>query len=260
MKLLLVGDIVGSPGRAAFEKVVGRMRADAKADFVVVNGENAAAGRGITPALADELFRAGADAMTLGDHTWDQKDLLKSIDKETRIVRPANFSPKSPGRGWQTFDSPAGSVTVINLIGRVFMQPNYDCPFRTADSILGKKSEMAKIIVVDMHAEATSEKIAMGRYLDGRVSAVVGTHTHVQTSDETILPGGTAYLTDLGMTGPKDSVLGREVEPVLNRFLTGMPTRFGVAKNDICLEGLIVEVDEQSGQATSVERIRERAD
>ena len=260
MKVLVVGDIVGSPGRAAFERIAGRMKQSEEVDFIVVNGENAAGGRGITPSIVEELIRMGADVITMGDHTWDQKDIVGFIDSEPRLIRPANFSVDCPGKGWVTVETETASVTVINLIGRVFMGQTPDCPFRMADEILSNGKELGTIRIVDMHAEATSEKIALGRYLDGRVSAVVGTHTHVQTSDETILPEGTGYLTDMGMTGPKDSVLGRDVQSVLNKFLTGMPTRFSVAKEQVMLEGVIFDIDEKNGKARHVERIRKAFD
>lgn len=232
------------------------MRTEEQVDIVIANAENSAAGRGITPTLADELFAAGADVLTLGDHTWDQKEIMPYLDREPRIVRPANFAPGCPGRGVTTVDTPKGRLTVMSLIGRVFMPPA-DCPFRTADEILKKRDALGSVIFAEIHAEATSEKIAIGRYLDGRVTSVVGTHTHVQTSDEAILPKGTAYLTDLGMTGPKDSVLGRALDPVLKKFLTGLPTKFEVATNDVALEGVVVTVDAKTGRATKIKRIRE---
>jgi hypothetical protein len=256
IRVLHVGDIVGSPGRTLFARVVHRLRAEGQVDIVIANAENSAAGRGITPTLADELFAAGADVLTLGDHTWDQREILPYLDREPRIVRPANFAPGCPGRGFTTVDTPKGRLTVMSLIGRVFMPPA-DCPFRTADDILKKRDQLGTLIFAEIHAEATSEKIAIGRYLDGRVTSVVGTHTHVQTSDEAILPKGTAYLTDLGMTGPKDSVLGRALEPVLKKFLTGLPTKFEVATNDVALEGVIVTVDPKTGRATKIKRLRE---
>lgn len=256
MKILVVGDIVGSPGRTAFARIVGQMRTAGEVDFVVANAENSAGGRGLTPALAEELFRTGADVLTTGDHVWDQKELARHIDKEPRVLRPANYPPACPGKGWIIAETPAGRVTVIDLVGRVFMGPA-DCPFRTADQILNAGG-LGKIVVVDLHGEATSEKIAMGRYLDGRVSAVVGSHTHVQTSDETILPKGAAYITDLGMTGPKDSVLGRDVESILHKFLTGMPSPFEVASKDVSLEGVLITVDEKTGKATKIKRVREK--
>ena len=260
MRILIVGDMVGSPGRAAFARVVGPMRQKGEVDFVVANAENAAGGRGITGPLAREILDAGADVITLGDHAWDQKALAAFIEKEPRVLRPANSAPGCPGRGWITVDAPGGRVTVLSVVGRVFMAPHFDCPFRTADQILKPDAGLGKVILVDVHAEATSEKIALGRYLDGRVSAVVGTHTHVQTSDETILPKGTAYLTDLGMTGPHDGVLGREVAPVLKRFTTGMPAPFDVATGDVRLEGLLVTVDAETGRAQKVKRVRERVE
>ena len=260
MRILMVGDIVGSPGRAAFARVVGQMKQKHEADFVVANAENAAAGRGITAKLAEELLAAGADVLTLGDHAWDQKDLAAYLDKEPRIIRPANFAPGSPGRNLVTVESPAGRVTVISIVGRVFMPPLFDCPFRTADQILKADAGLGRVIVVDVHAEATSEKVAMGRYLDGRVSVVAGTHTHVQTADETILPKGTAYLTDLGMTGPHDSIIGRDVPAILKKFLTGMPAPFDIATGDVRLEGLLVTVDEKTGRAQKVKRVREKVE
>jgi hypothetical protein len=253
----MVGDIVGSPGRRAFAQVITRLRQAGKVEFVVANAENAAAGKGITGPVAEELLAAGADVITLGDHTWDQKDFKSYLENSERVVRPANFVPGCPGRGCVTVTGPGEArVSVINLVGRVFMNP-YDCPFRRADELLRKESALGRIVLVDMHAEATSEKVVMGRYLDGRVSCVVGTHTHVQTSDETILPRGTAYITDLGMTGPKDSAIGRELSSVVSMFLTGMPSKFEVAENGVCLEGVIVDVDPATGRASAIRRLRE---
>jgi metallophosphoesterase (TIGR00282 family) len=257
MKILHVGDIVGSPGRLAFSRIAGKMRRDGEVDFIIANGENAAAGRGITPGLADEIFAAGADVITLGDHAWDQKEVAPWIDREPRVIRPANFAPGCPGRGWYSVDTPKGRVTVLQVIGRVFMPPA-DCPFRAADEIL-KRGDTGKIVIAEMHCEATSEKIAFGRYLEGRATHVAGTHTHVQTSDDCILPKGTSYITDLGMTGPKDSVLGREVAPIIKKFLTGMPHKMDVATNDVCLEGVIVTLDPHTGRASKIKRIRESA-
>lgn len=254
MRILHVGDINGSPGRQAFKRIAIPMKNSGKVDVIVVNGENAAAGRGITPAICDEFLEIGADVITLGDHAWDQRELIQYIDLQPRLIRPLNFAPGNPGKGWVTIDTPKGKLSVVQLIGRVFMNP-YDCPFRAYDQLLKLQPKLGPRIIVELHAEATSEKIAFGRYLDGRASSVAGTHTHVQTSDEKILPKGTAYITDLGMTGPKDSVIGRELEPVLNKFLTGMPVRMEMAKDDVVLEGMIVDVN-GSGKATSVERIR----
>ncbi len=254
MKVLMVGDIVGSPGRNVFGQVVAKMKGLNEADFVVANAENTAGGRGLTAGLAEELFSMGADVLTLGDHTWDRKEFLPYLDKEKRVVRPLNFAPGCPGHGFTTLDTGWGAVTVVNLIGRVFMKA-YDCPFRAIDQLLGKIT--SKMILVDMHAEATSEKIAIGRYLNGRVSCVVGTHTHVQTSDEAVLEKGTAYITDLGMAGAKDSVIGRGVESVTDMFLTGMPAKFDLGRSDVMLEGVVVDIDRETGKALSIKRIRE---
>lgn len=251
----MVGDVVGGAGRVVFAQVAARLRREAGVDFIVVNAENSAGGKGITPKVAEELFDAGADVITLGDHAWDQKEFAPIASAEPRILRPANFAPGCPGFGTVTVATPQGPVTVISMIGRVFMKP-YDCPFRTADALLSAPSE-SKIKLVDFHAEATSEKIVFGRYLDGRVSAVVGTHTHVQTADEVVLPGGTAYLTDLGMSGVKDSSLGRDLQAVLGTFLTGMPGKFDLAKGDPLLEGAMIEVDARTGRAKRIERVRE---
>jgi metallophosphoesterase (TIGR00282 family) len=255
MNILFTGDLVGSAGRQVFQRVAARLRNEGRVDFVVSNAENAAGGRGPSPDIAEAVLNAGADAITLGDHTWDNKALATLLDTEPRIVRPANFPPEAVGRGMTTIETDEGPICILSLIGRVFMNPA-DCPFRTADKLIGLAN--AKTILVDFHAEATSEKIALGRHLDGRVSAIVGTHTHVQTSDETILPNGSAYITDLGMTGPKDSVIGRDVEPVVQKFITGMPQKFETSKKDPALEGVILDIDMTTGKARSIERIRER--
>jgi 2',3'-cyclic-nucleotide 2'-phosphodiesterase len=256
MKLLMTGDIVGEPGRKMFAETVRRLKARGDADFVIANAENVAGGKGITGRLAEDLFAAGADVLTLGDHAWDRKELGAYLDTERRILRPANFAPGCPGCGLVTVATAWGAITVVNLIGRVFMRP-YDCPFRAVDALLAQASNIGKAIAVDMHAEATSEKIVMGRYLDGRVSCVVGTHTHVQTSDETILPGGTAYITDLGMTGARDSSLGRDLNSVTRMILTGLPAEFKVATRDPVLEGVIVDLDMRTGKARGITRLRE---
>jgi metallophosphoesterase (TIGR00282 family) len=257
MRVLMVGDIVGSPGRRAFAAVAARLKEQGKADFVVANAENAAGGKGLTEATAQELFKAGADVLTLGDHTWDQKGFENCLDREQRIVRPANFAPGCPGRGVTTVNTAWCPVTVMNLVGRVFMR-EYDCPFRTADAVLAKRSELAAVLLVDMHAEATSEKIVMGRHLDGRVTAVVGTHTHVQTSDEAVLPGGTAYVTDLGMTGPTGGALGRNLQSVSAAFVTGRPMTFELAHGAPVVEGVVIDVDYRTGRAVAIERVREQ--
>jgi metallophosphoesterase (TIGR00282 family) len=225
-------------------------------DFVVANGENAAGGRGITGVIAEEMFKFGCDVVTLGDHTWNQRDLAEYIGRKERLLRPANFAPGCPGRGIITVPTDTCPVTVVNLAGRVFMGHKHDCPFRCADELLmGLGSN--RVILVDMHAEATSEKVVMGRYLEGRVSAVVGTHTHVQTSDDILLPKGTGYITDLGMTGVKDSAIGRDLDSVVEMFLKGMPSRFKLAKGPAVMEGLWIDVDEKTGRARKVRRLRE---
>ncbi len=259
MKILVVGDIVGSPGRLAFSRVAAPMKARGEVDVIVANAENAAGGKGITSAVGEELLAAGADVLTMGDHSWDQKESWSYFDREPRLVRPANFAPGCPGRGVVTVETAAGALTVISLVGRVFMNPS-DCPFRAADEILRGSNHLARIRLVDMHAEATSEKIVMGRYLDGKVSACLGTHTHVQTSDERVLPGGTAYITDLGMTGPRDSAIGRELDSVIRMFKTGMRESFKIARRDIVLEGVVIRVDDKTGRATRIKRLREQVE
>lgn len=256
MKILMVGDIVGSPGRKAFKRIVSALKQQGSADFVVANAENSAGGRGLTPELAEELILAGADVLTLGDHTWDQKKLRGYLDSEQRVLRPLNFPPGCPGHGVVTLETAWGAISIANLVGRVFMSP-CDCPFRTIDELFREPHRLGRIILADLHAEATSEKVVMGRYLDGRVTCLVGTHTHVQTSDERILPGGTAYITDLGMTGARESTLGRDLDQVTAMFLTGMPDPFKVAKQDPVLEGVIVDVDRESGKARDIRRVRE---
>lgn len=255
MKILCVGDLVGSPGRRAFKEVSARLRRERKADFVIVNAENAAGGRGLTRSLGEELFEAGADVITLGDHVWDQKEIRPYLQQEARLIRPLNLPPGCPGKGYTVINSAFGPISVINVIGRVFLGDN-DCPFRAMDELLGSGLLPAGPIFVDLHAEATSEKIVLGRYVDGRVTGLFGTHTHVQTSDDAILPKGSAYITDLGMTGAKDSAIGRDLESITSRFLTGMPDPFKVATKDVRLEGVIIDVDRGKLTANSIERVR----
>jgi metallophosphoesterase (TIGR00282 family) len=256
MRVLMVGDIVGKPGRSAFAQGLRLLKKEDRIDFVIANGENAASGRGPTLEMAQSLLNMGADVVTLGDHAWDAKEMVKGIDLEPRIIRPENFSKGAPGKGWIRVDTPEGELVVVQLIGRVFMQPNYECPFATIDKLLSPSMNFGKAIFVDFHGEASSERMAIGRYLDGRVSAVAGTHTHCQTSDEQIFENGTAYITDLGMTGPSNSVLGRNVEPVIKKFCTGVPHKFDVAKGVSVLEGAIIDVDMLTGKARTIERIR----
>jgi len=256
MRLLCIGDVVGRPGREAVERLTGMLRQEHGIECVVVNAENAAGGSGMTPRIARDLLAAGADVITLGDHAWKQREVFEAFDEFSTLLRPANYSSEAPGRGACLVELEGGlRVGVINLVGRIFMDPS-ESPFRAADTAIAELSQKTRIIVVDMHAEATSEKIAMGRYLDGRVSVVFGTHTHVATADETILSGGTAYITDVGMTGPHDSVLGREVKPVLKKLTTGVPARFEVATGDVRLSAVVVTVDERTGRSTQIKRIQ----
>jgi 2',3'-cyclic-nucleotide 2'-phosphodiesterase len=263
VKLLFIGDIVGEPGRRAVKALVPILRAQHRLDFVVANGENSAGGSGITPRTAEEIFSAGVDAITSGDHLWDQKEVMELLANEKRFVRPLNYPAGTPGQGSAVFrvelqstERPAFSIAVLNLQGRTFM-PAIENPFSIGREEIARLREQTKIIFVDFHAETTSEKIAFGRMVDGQVSAVVGTHTHVQTADEQIFPGGTAFLCDAGFTGPQESVLGREIEPIIRRFVTNMPQRFDVARQRVVLHGAIVEIDEASGKALSIQRVVE---
>lgn len=258
MKILFIGDIVGSPGREAIKKLVGPLRQELKIDFVIANAENASGGSGVTSKVAEELFSSGVDVLTSGDHIWKKSEIFELINREERILRPLNFPSGTPGRGANVFKTKNGlKVGVINIAGRVFMDA-LECPFRTALKACEELIEETKIIILDMHAEATSEKVALGWYLDGKVSAVLGTHTHIQTADEKILPKGTAYISDVGMTGPYDSVIGRRVEDVLTRFLSSIPVRFEVAEGDIQLHGALVDIDEETGSARSILRIQKK--
>jgi metallophosphoesterase (TIGR00282 family) len=263
VKLLFIGDIVGQPGRNAVKTLLPKLREQHTLDFVIANGENSAGGSGITPKTAGEIFDAGVDVITSGDHLWDQKEVMELLGGEKRFLRPLNYPAGTPGQGSATFDVRGSAfnvrclVGVLNVQGRTFMQPPLDNPFTLALEEVKRLRERTKIIFVDFHAEATSEKIAFGRFLDGQVSAVVGTHTHVQTADEQILPRGTAYLTDAGFTGPHDGCLGREIEPVIKKFLTGMPQRFEVAKNRVLLHGAVIEIDDASGKAIKIQRVSE---
>lgn len=259
MKILFVGDVVGRPGRQILAERLDRLIDLHQVDFVIVNAENAAAGFGLTPDIANELLDLPVDVLTTGNHVWDKKEIFPYLERQERLLRPANYPPGSPGSGSCLYATSAGlTVAVLNLEGRVFMN-NLDCPFRTADALVEELRRHTPIIFVDFHAEATSEKVAMGCFLDGRVSAVVGTHTHVQTADERILPGGTAYLTDAGMTGSLDAVIGIRKELAIERFLTQLPVRFEVAKKDPILCGVLITVDEQSGRALGVQRIQEKS-
>jgi metallophosphoesterase (TIGR00282 family) len=264
VKLLFIGDIVGQPGRRAVTELLPKLRQEHHLDFVIANGENSAGGSGITPKTAGEIFSAGVDVITSGDHLWDQKEVMELLATEKRFLRPINYPPGTPGQGSAVFSIPNPRVqaqdpiliAVLNAQGRTFMPP-LENPFLLAMDDVKRLRQQTKIIFVDFHAEATSEKISFARMLDGLVSAVVGTHTHVQTADEQIFPGGTAYLSDAGFTGPHESVLGREIEPVLKKFLTGMPQRFEVAKDRVLLHGAVVEIDETNGKAVKIQRLSE---
>jgi len=257
LKLLFLGDIIGEPGRRAVIDTVPIWKKERGIDFVIVNGENSAGGRGITPRITIDLLRAGVAVITTGDHVWDQKDLASFIDTEPRLLRPINYPEGVPGQGSIILDTPKGKVGVINVQGRTFMQPSLDNPFRVLEAAVARMREETPIIFVDAHAETTSEKIAIGRFLDGRVSAVIGTHTHTQTADERIFPGGTAFLCDAGMCGPTESILGREIEPIVERFIHSMPVSFPVARGPVALCGALIEIDESSGRAQTIQRIAE---
>lgn len=258
IRILFLGDVVGEPGRKAVIARLAALKEQENIDFIVVNGENAAGGRGITPKISIDLLRAGAAVITTGDHVWDQREIVDYFPTEPRLLRPVNYPKGAPGSGSVVLETPKGKIGVINAQGRVFMNPPLESPLEGVErAVESMREEGVRVIMLDFHAEATSEKIAMGRAMDGKVSLVVGTHTHVQTSDEQIFPGGTAYLTDAGMCGPADSVLGREIASVVWRLRTGMPTRFPVAKGPVRICGVIVGVDEQSGKAMEVNRVDE---
>lgn len=256
MRILMVGDVVGKRGREATLELVPTLRSEHQIDFVIVNAENAAAGNGITPEIAETLLQRGnVQVLTLGNHAWGKREIYPTLDSEPRLLRPANYPPGAPGRGYGIFDGPCGPVGVISLQGRTFME-HVDDPFRAVDAILAEIGDRAKVIVVDFHAEATSEKQAFGWYVDGRVSAVIGTHTHVQTADERILPGGTAYLSDVGMTGPMDSIIGVRRDIVIPKFLSGLPARFEVSDNEAQLCAVLMDIDPATGRARSIRRIQ----
>ncbi len=249
MRIMMVADIVGRPGREAVRQLLPDLRREYAIDLVIANGENAAGGRGLSLPTAGELFEAGIDVITLGNHAWAQRDLVAKLDQLNRVIRPLNYPPGAPGRGYTT----VGPVTVVNLIGRVFMG-TYDCPFRAMDALLSNLPG-SRIIIVDFHAEATAEKVALGWHLAGRVSAVLGTHTHVGTTDTRILPGGTAYVTDVGMTGPWNSVIGHEVKKAVERFLTLRPVSVEVADGPVVFNSVVVEVDDETGRAQAIWRL-----
>jgi 2',3'-cyclic-nucleotide 2'-phosphodiesterase len=257
MNLLLVGDVVGRAGRRTVDTLLPGLRAEFEVDLVVANAENAAAGFGVTTSVVQELFDSGCDLLTGGNHIWDRREGYAVLDDERRLMRPANAPPGSPGRGWWRGKTSEGvDLGVLNLQGRALLPGAMDCPFRTVDAILKGPLRSCDVVIIDFHAEATSEKRAMGWFVDGRVGAMIGTHTHVQTADEEVLPGGTAYLTDVGMTGPHRSVIGSAIEPALARFLDGVPTRLTVAEGQNRLHGVLIELDAATGHAINVRRIR----
>jgi metallophosphoesterase (TIGR00282 family) len=256
MKTLFVGDIVGKVGRMATKALLPTVVDRYKIDLVIANGENAAGGFGITDKIVSEILSYGIHIITTGNHVWDKKEFIAQITKEDRLLRPLNYPPGAPGYGSIVYTLSNGEkVGVINISGRVFMS-NMDCPFRTGKEEIERLSNLTKMIVIDFHAEATSEKIAFGYFMDGKVSAVIGTHTHVQTADEKILPSGTAYITDVGMTGPYDSIIGIEKEQVIQRFLTNIPVRFETAKGEGIFSAVVIEIDEKTGKATAIQRLQ----
>ena len=256
MRILIIGDVVGRSGRLAIRELLPEIQEKYRLDLILANGEKAAGGIGITIETAEELFDYGVDVLTMGNHVWDKKEAIQLIDEEERIFRPANYPAGAPGRGYGVYRASNGiKIGIINLSGRVFLTP-LDCPFVLAEKLVGELKKETAIIIVDFHAEATSEKVAFGWFLDGKASVVFGTHTHIQTADSRILPHGTAYITDVGMTGPRDSVLGIKIKTVINKFITQMPARFEVAAGQMQLNGIVAEVNPVTGKAVMIERIQ----
>lgn len=255
MKILVMGDVIGKPGREAVKETLPRLRDEYGITLAIANGENAAGGIGLTPGTAQELFDSGIDVITTGNHVWAHHEVIPYLDSAAAVIRPLNYPPRTPGRGYWIKDN----IMVVNIIGRTFVG-DFDCPFRAMDKLLGELDRKPAVIIVDFHAEATSEKVAMGRYLDGRVSAVLGTHTHIGTIDACILPKGTAYVTEIGMVGPINSVIGVEVSAVIDRFLTQIPKRFSVAKGQVSFDAIVVEATDNSGKAIDIKRVRQVVD
>jgi hypothetical protein len=258
MKILFVGDIVGKPARVYLKELLPSLRKELKLDFVIANGENAAGGSSITSDTARELFHCGIDVITSGDHIFKKKE-ARQVLEEMNVLRPLNYGELAVGRGYLVWIEGQKRIGVINLLGRIFMQPT-DCPFKAVRDILKDIKKEAKIIIVDMHAEATSEKLALAYFLSGKVSAVIGTHTHIPTADERIIDDFTAYITDLGMTGSFDSILGREKHQIIEHFLTNMPIRFNLAQSDVRMQGVLIEIEETAGRAVSIKRVEYRKD
>jgi 2',3'-cyclic-nucleotide 2'-phosphodiesterase len=257
LTILFLGDVVGEPGRSAVIAQLPRLKESHAIDFIIVNGENAAGGRGITPKITIDLLRAGVSVITTGDHIWDQKDIIPFIDTEPRLLRPVNYPDGAPGGGSIVLETAKGPIGVISVQGRTFMQPILENPFQALEIAVEKMRQQTAVIFVDAHGETTSEKIAIGRFLDGRVSAVIGTHTHVQTADEQIFPGGTAFLCDAGMCGPANSILGRAIDPIVTRFISNLPALFPVARGEVRLCGVVVSIDETTGCAVQITRVNE---
>jgi metallophosphoesterase (TIGR00282 family) len=257
LTVLFLGDIVGEPGRNGVIARLPELKEKHALDFIIVNGENAAGGRGITGKITIDLLRAGVSVVTTGDHIWDQKDIIAFLGLEPRLLRPLNYPEGAPGSGSIVLETPKGKIGVISVQARTFMQPILENPFRAVEAAVKKMREETSNIVVDAHGETTSEKIALGRFLDGKVSAVIGTHTHVQTADEQIFPGGTAFMCDAGMCGPVNSILGRKIEPIMNRFISNLPASFPVAGGEVRLHGALIEIDESTGRAVRITRIDE---
>lgn len=257
-KILFIGDIIGRPGRIAVRELLPKLVGAHAPDIIIANGENSAGGFGLTPEIAEELKSLQVDVVTTGNHIWDKRDVYDYLDRDKRVLKPANYPEGTPGVGWGVFECASGAkVGVINLLGRVFMDSGVDCPFRVGKKLAEEIRKVTPVIFVDMHAETTSEKAAIAFYLDGFVSAVIGTHTHVQTSDEHVLAGGTAFLTDAGMTGATDSIIGMRKEAIIDKFLTRMPARFEVATKGVELQGAVITVDGATGRAVSIERLKE---
>jgi hypothetical protein len=257
LTVLFLGDVVGEPGRTAVAARLPELKSKHGLDFVIVNGENAAGGRGITGKITIDLLRAGVSVITTGDHIWDQKEILSFIDTEPRLLRPVNYPEGAPGSGSIVLETAKGKIGVLNVQARTFMQPILENPFRASETAVIRMRKETRNIIVDVHGETTSERIAMGRFLDGKVSAVIGTHTHVQTADEQVFPGGTAFMCDAGMCGPVNSILGRAIDPILHRFISNLPASFPVAGGEVRLRGALIEIDETTGRAVRISRVDE---
>ncbi|MDR3270783.1 MAG: TIGR00282 family metallophosphoesterase [Peptococcaceae bacterium] len=256
MRILFIGDVVGQPGRQALKTLLPGLQAERRVDLTIANAENAAGGKGLTKATAQEIFQQNVDFLTMGNHVWDQREILTFIDTEERLIRPANYPAGTPGRGYQIIRVQGSKVGVLNLSGRVYATEHLDDPFAVATRWVSELKRQCEIVIIDMHAEATSEKMALGWFLDGKVSAVLGTHTHIQTADARILDQGTAYITDVGMTGSRDSVLGTKKELAIKKFLTQMPTRLEVAEGPVQLNAVVMDIDEQTGRARDIQAIQ----